>query len=332
MSDSRLIILKRRIIEPNKELMLGSKVQGFYKLEAFNRRTGKKRLLADWFPNLITNAGLNFVGSSAGWAQYCKVGSGNAEPTVNDTAMQTFIASTNNDVDSTSSAQGSSPYYGQTSKTFRFAEGDAAGNIAEVGVGSATANGGTLWSRALILDGGSPTTPTTVTVLSDESLDVTYQLRMYPATESDVTSQVTISGVVYDVVTRPALVATSASWAPMDGTGGGSRGGIASCTAFSGSLGAVTSSPSGTSFSSTSNTGASYSNDTFYREATIVWGLTAGNNTGSPSGLQSFHGELAAASSTAGNWGSYQISVSPPIPKASTNILSLVFRHTWARR
>ena len=60
--------------------------------------------------------------------------------------------------------------------------------------------------RALILDGGG--SPTTLTILSDETLDVTYTIRVYPPT-TDVTGSITLDGVSYGYTIRPCNVSTS---------------------------------------------------------------------------------------------------------------------------
>ena len=45
-------------------------VEGWYKFEAV-RPDGTKRLLADWFPNLITDAGLERMAGNGDWMRYC---------------------------------------------------------------------------------------------------------------------------------------------------------------------------------------------------------------------------------------------------------------------
>src|SRR5690606_31940294 len=66
---------RAKIIEPRRELRVTHGLCGRFKLEA-ERPDGQRRLLADWFPNLITNAGLNRIGTSSGWLTACAVGTG----------------------------------------------------------------------------------------------------------------------------------------------------------------------------------------------------------------------------------------------------------------
>ncbi len=197
---------------------LEQKVCGFYKLEAVKKsKSGKetKRLLADWFPNLITTAGLNYMGTNrsyafntstrGGWLTYCIVGSGNTTPAFTDSVLANKLAATSSMTAMTLTVESTSPYYRKMVLKYRFAEGVAAGNLAEVGIGwSSTA----CFSRALILDGGG--NPTTITILSDEYLDVTYEYRIYPK-ETDDTGTVIFTGNLggtYDWIARLARATT----------------------------------------------------------------------------------------------------------------------------
>lgn len=315
------ILPEKKFIEPNRELVLpGTRLAGFYKFEATNRFTGKKRLLKDWFPNLITNNGLNGIGATSNVMNLCKVGSGNTAPTFADSQMQSFIASSNSVQTDEQLAQSTPPYYGYSRRVYRFNAGVAAGNIAEVGVGTTSGNTGVLFSRALINDGGSPTTPTTITVLSDEFLDVTYELRNYPVTTSDYAGSIVISGETYNYTARVANI-TSSQWAP--GTNG--MGGPSTASVYDGVLGAITSTPNGNN-SNGSELASSYSTDTFYRESTFTWGLTQGNLAGSPSGIR-----CLAFRHNGNSFGWSQFQFDHSIPKTSSRILAIVARHTWAR-
>ncbi|HIQ53190.1 MAG TPA: hypothetical protein EYH51_08015, partial [Pseudomonas pachastrellae] len=182
--------------------------EGWYKFEAV-RPDGTKRVLADWFPNLITDAGLERMASNSDWLGYCQVGSGNNPPNVLDTALANRVGSSNTAQASASGAQAEEPYFCWQRRTVRFAEGVAAGNLSEVGMGWTSS--GNLFSRALILD--SEGNPTTITVAADEILDVTYEFRFYPRL-TDVTGSVTLTGNIagtYDYVMRAASVTSSSS-------------------------------------------------------------------------------------------------------------------------
>lgn len=313
---------KVKILEPNKAIVRSAQLRGRFKLEAV-RPDGRRRPLTDWFDNLITDAGLNAIGTLQSWMSECRVGTGNATPVVGNTALQSQVATTTGIFGSPiQSAQGSAPYYGYGRKVFRFAAGVAAGNLAEIGIADQSA--GVLFSRALILDGDGD--PTVVTVQSDEFLDATYELRVYPPLV-DVTDTITIDSVDYDIVTRAASVTTVQYWNAVGAFSNGCAGGVFAAELWDGTIGAITSAPSGTSSSYSSNASSSYSNNSLFREGNLTWNLAAGNFVG---GIDAATWTLGA-SNGAGGMGRMQCSFSPAIPKTSADILSLVFRHTWAR-
>lgn len=292
--------------------MKGGQLAGRFKIEAI-KPDGTVRLLADWFENLITDNGLELFGNSSTYLTYCQVGTGSTTPANGDTALVSRIAGTSTQQATSQGAQASAPYFCWRQKTFRFAEGVAAGNLAEVGVGAAST--GNLLSRALILDNmGSPTT---ITVLADEVLDVTYELRVYPAT-TDWTGTVTLDSVDYDVVGRAAGVTSNSYWTI---GANGTNNVVASSSAYNGAIGAITGLPSGSTSSTSSFSTASYSAATLRKDATLVWGLNNGNLAGGITAIRAPFGV-----------GNYQFSFDPAIPKDDTQILSLTVRNIWARK
>ena len=285
---------------------------GWFKIEAI-RPDGARRVLADWFPNLILNGGRNRMGANSDYLYWCQVGSGSTAPVAAQTALVNRIAGTNTHRNEANGAQASAPYYGWYRRTYRFAQGVAAGNLSEVGVGWATS--GSLFSRALILDGGG--SPTTITVLSDEVLDVTYELRRYPGTV-DLTGTVVLDGVTHNWVSRAAAVTDQYSWAAAGAMA------LDQAAAYNGNIGAVTAlNPSGTS-GSLSVTPLAYSSGSYTRAATVSAGLNQSNLSG---GIRSILIRSAAT-----GIGGYQIQFDPAIPKDDTKVLTLTIRHTWARR
>ena len=286
---------------------------GWFKLEAI-RPDGTRRVLADWFPNLILNGGLDRMGANADYLNWCQVGSGSTAPVATQTALVNRIAGTSTVQSSVEGAQASAPYYGWRRLTYRFAQGVAAGNLSEVGVGWDTS--GSLFSRALILDGGG--SPTTITVLSDEVLDVTYELRRYPGTV-DLTGTVVLDGVTHNWVSRAAAVTDQYSWS---GTGAMA---LDFAIAHNGDIGPVTAgSPSGTLSNLIHVTTLAYSSGSYTRAFTVPAGLNDGNLVG---GIRS----ILTGSYSEGA-GRYQIQFDPAIPKGNTKVLSLTIQHTWARR
>lgn len=283
---------------------------------------GSERVVADWFPNLITDYGLEAWATSGYILRYCRVGSGTTQPTVLDTSLVAQVASATATGGGTGS-QSSPPYYVWVTYNYVFAQGVAAGNLSEVGVGI-TATGADLWSRSRIKDGGG--NDTTITILSDEQLTVTYQLRLYVPT-TDVTGTISIGGVSRSFVMRAAQCTTGWSgntyngetWysAPF-GTVPYNMGSVC----YDGSLGAITSSPSGNAANfCTGYSLATYAANSKYRDLTYTSGINEGNLAAGISAviLRSMNGF-------------YQISFSPALAKDNTKTCTLTIRQSWARR
>ncbi|URA06909.1 putative tail fiber protein [Xanthomonas phage Pfeifenkraut] len=259
--------------------------------------------------NLITNVGLNNIGivspSSANNGFYgVAVGSGTATPSPTDTTLQTQVAITTTLYDPGNPVGNSyqidyqsatSPRYYRFWKKWRFAAGAAAGNLTEVGVmtGSSPVN---TWCRALIVDGAG--NPITLTVLSDEILDVTYELRVY-IPENDVTGTIVLKGVTYDWLLRPCSIGRQTdgyitAW-PGVSLGSfqsqGPRAKLVTGLNSSGSLSAVAAAATlqpidghpitnqnPTSRGADSLPTPTYVSGSFQMDTSAVWGLTVGNN------------------------------------------------------
>lgn len=334
----------KNILVPNDPVTSTMGVQGWYKMEALKVDADgrviekSRRVVADWFPNLITNQGLDRLGGNNASNVFiaCQVGSGNAAPNVNDTGLVARIAGTASSPSSGGTVIGAAstpPYYGWVRNVYRFAAGTATGNLSEVGVGWGT-TGSTLYSRALVLDTSG--NPTTVTILSDEVLDVTYEHRLYPPT-GDTTNVVNISGTNYTFTTRAALVTTAAWWsmsgssssAPSGGAvlGLSSSFGPSAVVAYNGSIGAITSSPGGSSaIFGNSPVLAAYSPGNYYRDGTVSTGTSGAVLGGGISAI------LARFGNNDASGGVFQYGVSPAIPKLNTQTLTLTFRQSWARK
>jgi len=151
------------------------------------------------FSNLITDIGLERWGSDS-IGNKCFIGSGSTPPTVNDTALVAQLASSTATVDLTTwKAYSAAERWTEATIVYRFSPGVTLNSIAEVGVGWV----GGLWSRALIRDQNG--NPITIQLLSDEVLDVYYTLRIqFP---EDASGSITIDGVAYDWILRPAELA-----------------------------------------------------------------------------------------------------------------------------
>lgn len=337
-----LWVPKAKILEPRDPVTMTIGVAGEFRLRTF-RPDGKVHKDTGFFRNLITNQGLNQVHGGTFNVNSCSVGTGSTTPTVSDTHLANRVATTiavESVIQGEVGSPGDPDFYRYIERTYRFDTGDAAGNLTEVGLTNSTAPQ-PVYCRALILDGfGSPTT---LTVLPDEVLDVTYRLRIYPGSVSDVMTTISISGVDHDIVLRPAeMDGTNNMWRPGSGTsadfnirmghpisagfgGGGHHQAYETTT-----LGAIDGRPAGSPEGSTSGENSAYTTDTFYRDFSGVWGLNAGNFAG---GIGSIWARAGSGSASTGSaCASYQFSLDPVIPKTNSQILTLNFRQSWARR
>lgn len=293
---------------------------GHFLLEAVNAETGERRFLAE-FDNLITNGGLDRLGSAAasGYSgiYYVQVGTGSTAPANTDTTLANYLAGTSRSFSYSASYGGNPTYHTEGTYYWEFDQGAAAGNLSEIGVGWAAS--GSLFSRALIVDGSG--NPTTITVTAIEFLAVTYKLRMYPPL-TDVTGTITLDGDDYDYTLRAANV-NGSSWGSVGVSG---PGGQKFAYAYSGAIGAVTGVPSGTSGTLTINQ-AAYSAGSYTIEETITASISQGNLAG---GIGSVMFYISAWNGI-GQY-SFQCEFDPPIPKDNTKELELVFEISWARK
>lgn len=307
---------------PNKEIIVElptarPRAGGWFKLDAI-RPDGRVRPLAGWFPNLITDPGLNRIGTGS-YLTACHVGTNNTAPANGDTALAGYVAGTTTIQAGSSGAQASAPYYGWRRRTYRFPIGAAAGNIAEVGIATQAAFAGAImFSRALVLDEFGD--PSTVTVQADEVLDVTYELRLYPPLV-DETGTFTVTGSgSHDYTLRASSVTSETAW-------GGVLGSVASLhpygtahvQVYNGTIGAITSSPSGSS-GNTSAVNNAYSNNSLTLTGYGSFGLNAGNLSGGISAVRYIT-----------SLGAYQYSLDPIINKTDTKTLVLTNRISWSR-
>lgn len=288
------------------------------------------------FPNLVTNGGLNRIGSNNGAGAYCQVGTGTTTPTFGDTALANRIAGSNSEVSGGTSQTivAGPPRYSSNVSGRRFAAGVATGNLTEVGFGWATS--GSLYNRALIRDGSG--NPTTITVLADEILDVYLETRIYIPTGDGTPFVLNLGGVDYTFTRRPmrnavanASSGSSKGWgiantpgsfqqAGLEGESGGSIGVQTGSCPWNGSIGAENAvNPSG-SKTNCSASSAAYVGGSYQRAGTLTCGINDGNLAG---GITAF--------TMITNWSSWQFSISPAIPKTSSQTLILNTLQTWGR-
>jgi hypothetical protein len=304
------------------------KLSGHFKLQLRKSNGSLKNEME--FDNLITNIGLNRIATGSA-INGCAIGSGTSIPAVTDTQLQTFGQYTTNIISSTNNMQlVNLPNYGFSRKTYRFAEGSLNGNYSEIGVGWLNNQ---LFSRALIKDANG--NPTTITVLPDEFLDVTYEVRLYiPTTDVVTTGELTGLSNNITITRRPIFVTQVGSntgnkgWTPLDGTNtlGGSAGLLLSASAFYPTsytqiLPMTTPSTSVSSISGgpVTLTTAAYVNNSLQRSFTMNFSTSTYVGT-----YQHFVIEL-------GMCGCYQFFFDTPIVKTSDQILTMYFTSSWGR-
>lgn len=319
-----LILPKHKEIEvPCGQMTVG--MIGRFRMDATNIHTGKKRELVPWFKNKMLDSGRNNLVTQNNWAysgSKCHVGAGTNAALATDTALQTFVASTSTVQAQSFGAQSSPPYYGWSLITYRFAVGVATGNLSEVGVGWGT-SGATLITRARIVDGMGD--PTTITVLGDEVLDVTYELRYYPPL-TPVNGTVTLNGITYNTVSTAAEVNNAST---QGGNMGQTMGQYSLFTsdwqAYDGALGTIIQNPSGVSAACDNATqfNKAYVNNSYYVDMQCNCGIT-GWNLGN--GIRSIRIRT--------NAGSFQTSFTAQgtgftIPKTVNFTMIMVWRLAW---
>ena len=303
-----------------KKIPIKLGMSGKYKIMVGKKPGGvesEQRIVTDWFPNLITNGGLDYLGehSFQNGSVYCQVGAGSTAPAFTDTTLISYLANTNSvsDVDSVNLIT----LYQQKIRTYSFGEGVAAGNLAEVGVGWATS--GSLFSRALILD--SEGDPTTITVLSDEYLTVIYSYRIYGIL-ADTTGSVTFTGDLggtYGYTIRHGKYRSGFYTFGLDRAMKWNALNFY-CTVYDGTIGAINEEPSGNSSNPLTNTVAAYTPSSLLIATTVLLTPAQGNFDDS---IKSLQVPLNCF---------WQVEFNPVIPKTDQDSLSLTFELTWGRK
>ena len=274
------------------------------------------------FHNLITDIGLNRIGTTAPTLSHCYVGTGTVPPAVTDTTMSTFKVSSNS-AGAVAQTAGSAPTWTcSMSRTYTFNAGTINGNITEVGVGWNASPVGALWSRELIVDSGG--NPIAITILATEILEVVYALRLViPQNIGTGTFTMGPNTFNYQIkaanagswridptsfMNPPFMYTTYAADAAMSATIAGNISGTV-----------VTGAPT--------QTPIVYVNNSLERVGFTSWALAQGNHA---TGVKGFNvGFDAGGSGFATTF--YQMLLDAPIPKTNLNTMIIRNRYTWNR-
>lgn len=322
---------------PSVNLDVGMKFRGFFRLYTTNEK-GEITKDTGIFPNLITNGGLDFIGTcpAAGIANgiqdftaMCAVGVGNTAPVVTNTTLQSWLAAVyaggGNGCSVNTSYNAGPPTYWQGQRSWQFAAGTATGNIAEIGVGPNSSlppkSTDPLFSRALVVDGNN--NPTVIPVLATEALTVTYILQVYFSL-SDTNYSMSLSGTTYTGIFRKAQATTVPDIGLAIGTAtNSSTGSNYFCAVYSGSIGTTSQQPSG-SVALVAATTVAYVPGSYTAGFGASFDINTGNfgSGGIPAIMWGYNNNSA---------GWYQMSVSPPIPKTNAYNMTLNCNFSWAR-
>ena len=278
------------------------------------------------FDNLITNIGLRtYCGSGeinyGYYGPYCLLGKGQNTPAVTDQFLGSFFASSRAFFDTYIAGVSPDWVWGKL-VTSRFNAGFSNGDaITEIGIGGEDQK---LWCRALILD--ELGRPTSLVVLPNEYLDVTYTLYYHPDL-TDKQFTFTMSGVTYSCIARAATV----GYIPL-------RSNVFIGTPFgcgvvygSQTLGQVTDAPSTAEGFETNLFGASrvaWNSETPFTQRSLqTLPVDAYNIAG---GIGSML-VMGASENAGGIESRSQISISPKLPKDANSQITLTFAKTISR-
>jgi hypothetical protein len=297
----------------------GSRLYNVRRIPARNNtlleKPGSRHLLCAEIPNLVTNNGLDLKGSSGSFIQSCSLGTGTTPPAVGDSALVAYDRTEDTIVSVTTSARGSAPYYGYQTFVYRFNPPGTNDNYTEIGFHP---DGGStnLFSRVLTEVGGSPVA---ISVLADEYLDVTYELRMYPYAVTQDVDGGTVDGYSLTYGAIDVDFASPSGWG--DRVDDGVSAWSTQWTGYEGaSFAGPTSNMSGTQLTIISGGGSwgSYSAGTYNRTATYHAGIS--QNNGDLNGAVFFSG-----------LGRYGVLFNPFIPKTVDDSLDISINYTWTR-
>lgn len=301
------------------ELQVGA----IFKMKVY-RPDGTLKKETDWFKNLVLNTGLEHLGGANNGAgtSYLLVGTGSSAPEATQTKLDAAFASTRTVVSTTGGRHTTKPYYTWGRRVYRFAQGVAAGNISEMGLAGGTwSNNYTLFNRVLVRD--SLGNPTTITVLADEYLEVTVEVRCYfQESFSGSFNLVDKTGAIistHNYTGKPCLQGNPADFLLEPVVFDYNRN---NTVVYSGSLtDSVVSTPSGGWANCTSKT-------TYPRSYTARAELPFGLDSGNGGSFKSFY--LPLCRIMADNFANgYMWELDVPITKTNTQLLSFFVEVTW---
>lgn len=302
-------------------MIITQKLEGYISL-AVGKSKDRLRYKTE-FKNLIVDLGLNnaATNSISSLVTKCGVGSSSNTPTTGDTVLGHQVGSyASVTTDAYNHSSGIPVWYTYGRFTFTFAAGSVTGDLREIGFFNSL---NTMFSHALLRDVAG--NPTTITVLPDEALYVTYEIRKY-AQETDQTGtfNLTVNGVdtSFSYIARPALINTNTlsdyRYDPYYWYGSHKLGANTDVVAYeSQTLGSITETPTGTAVAG-SGTLDTYTEGSFTTTLNCVFDPSIANFTNGIGSMMLCNG--------------FQLSFSPAIPKTSDRRLVLPISVVYARK
>lgn len=293
-------------------------IEGLFTFEVFCNKTGESIRKYETFPNLITNWGLDRVPQGNVFAG-CVVGTGTNPEHVTDLNLQSRIGPIASQTSpSLSASTGGSPYYWSQTCTYTFGANTVVGNITEVGIVGNSSAPNQLWSRSLVKDASG--NPTVITILADEVLLVTYELRTYYNENIVSGGPITLDNQNYNYRIAPINVRNLENWAFGGGWGQGGE-----VNAYSGPLQTnfTASTPQGSFVSAGPNASrdTAYTPGTYKMNVRFSYGTNQGNGT-----WQTLRLQFASAAPF------YQIELDRQFTKTNQMTMQWVFTYSWGRR
>lgn len=171
-------------------------IEGWPMLEKLDASGKVVQTVGPW-RNTITNAGLNNIMSGSGAsdireiAAHGKVGTGTAPIAESTGTLPGYTTSVSRTGAVQLTLQDSAlPYYAEMVAQFNFAVGAVVGTFGCVGISSSA--GGSIHAASQIKD--TEGNPTTITLLAEEQLRLTYRIRLYAPLDVSVPVSVMING------------------------------------------------------------------------------------------------------------------------------------------
>jgi len=300
------------------------RLSGRYTVDLIEAKTGKVKQHLE-FPNLITDAGLNFIGSGTKLDDLYTtfaVGTGTTPPAVTDTALESSIATTTNDEGATDldTTQSSPREYSSRKRTRVFLETEANGDLTELG----WVYGGLAVNRSLFKDVAGNVT--TVYKTNNDILKVVYEYKIF-APQGDVSGTFDLgagSGSTSYII-RPQNVNNALGWGALRTSMGDYSTPFAKVhetMALGSRTGDNDPSPSD---EESSNTFTTYVTGSFYRDMEYVWTYPDANFS---TGISLITWNPWYASGDRAIW---QMFLSSSVEKTNLNKFTIKFRQSWDR-